>query len=51
VLQSASPFLFGLLLSRFGAAAVCWSAGLYAAFFASPIALRPRRAAPAQALG
>ncbi len=49
LLQSASPFLFGLLLDRFGVAAVWWSAGLCLAAFASLFALRPRRAAPAQA--
>ncbi len=49
LLQSASPFLFGLLLHRFGVAAVWWSAGLCLAAFASLFALRPRRTAPAQA--
>ncbi len=49
VLQSASPFLFGLLLTRFGVAAVWWSAGLCLAAFASLFALRQGRAAPPQA--
>lgn len=49
VLQSASPFLFGLLLNRFGVAAVWWSAGLCLAAFASLFTLRPPRAAPAEA--
>ncbi len=49
VLQAASPFLFGLLLNRFGVEAVWWSAGLCLASFASLFALRPRGAAPAEA--
>ncbi len=44
VLQSASPFLFGLLLNRFGVEAVWWSAGLCLAAFASLFALRPSTA-------
>ncbi len=43
VLQSASPFLFGILLNRFGVEAVWWSAGLCLAAFASLFALRPVR--------
>ena len=41
VLQSASPFLFGLLLNRFGVGAVWWSAGLCLAAFASLFVLAP----------
>jgi MFS family permease len=44
VVQSASPFLFGLLLDRVGVAAVGLSAGLCLAAFGSMILLRPRRA-------
>jgi MFS family permease len=40
VLQAAAPFLFGLLLDRFGVNAVWWSAGLCLAAFASLFALR-----------
>jgi MFS family permease len=47
VLQSASPFLFGLLLNRFGVEAVWWSAGLCLAAFASLFVLRPARGATA----
>jgi hypothetical protein len=47
VLQSASPFLFGLLLNRFGVEAVWWSAGLCLAAFASLFVLRPLRGATA----
>jgi len=47
VLQSASPFLFGLLLNRFGVEAVWWSAGLCLAAFASLFVLRPVRGATA----
>ena len=47
--KSASPFLFGLLLDRFGVEAVWWSAGLCLAAFASLFALRPRRADTARA--
>ncbi len=49
MLQAASPFLFGLLLNRFGVEAVWWSAGLCLAAFASLFALRPRRADTARA--
>jgi MFS family permease len=49
VLQSASPFLFGLLLNRFGVGAVWWSAGLCLAAFASLFGLRLRRPAAARA--
>ena len=49
VLQSASPFLFGLLLNRFGVGAVWWSAGLCLTAFASLFALRPRGPVPAEA--
>jgi MFS family permease len=48
VLQSAAPFLFGLLLDRFGVDAVWWSAGLCLAAFASLFALRSRRPATAR---
>lgn len=47
---SAAPFAFGLLLDRFGAAAVLLSAGLSLAAFASLLLLHPRpvtAAAPA----
>ena len=44
VLQSAAPFLFGLLLDRVGVAAVWLSAGLCFAAFASLFLLRPRGA-------
>jgi MFS family permease len=43
VLQSAAPFLFGLLLDRFGVEAVWLSAGLCLAAFASLFALRSHR--------
>lgn len=43
VLQSAAPFLFGLLLDRIGIAAVGLSAGLCLAAFGSLFLLRPRR--------
>ena len=43
VLQSAAPFLFGLLLDRVGVNAVWLSAGLCIAAFGSLFALRPRR--------
>ena len=42
VLQSAAPFLFGLLLDRVGVGAVWLSAGLCLAAFASLFTLRPR---------
>jgi len=42
VLQSAAPFLFGLLLDRVGIAAVGLSAGLCLAAFGSLFLLRPR---------
>jgi MFS family permease len=48
VLQSAAPFLFGLLLDRVGIAAVGLSAGLCFAAFGSLMLLRPRRAARAR---
>jgi hypothetical protein len=48
VLQSASPFLFGLLLNRFGVEAVWWSAGLCLAAFGSLFLLRPHDAVPAR---
>ena len=44
VLQSASPFLFGLLLDRVGIGAVGLSAGLCLAAFGSLFLLRPRAA-------
>jgi hypothetical protein len=44
VLQSAAPFLFGLLLDRVGIGAVGLSAGLCLAAFGSLFLLRPRRA-------
>jgi MFS family permease len=43
VLQSAAPFLFGLLLDRVGIAAVGLSAGLCLAARGSPFLLHPRR--------
>jgi MFS family permease len=43
VLQSASPFLFGLLLDRVGITAVGLSAGLCLAAFGSLFLLRPHR--------
>jgi hypothetical protein len=46
VLQSAAPFLFGLLLDRVGIAAVGLSAGLCLAAFGSLFLLRPRRVGP-----
>ena len=42
VLQSAAPFLFGLLLDQVGVDAVWLSAGLCIAAFGSLFALRPR---------
>jgi hypothetical protein len=42
VLQSAAPFLFGLLLDRVGIAAVGLSAGLCLFAFASLLMLRSR---------
>jgi len=52
-LQSAAPFLFGLLLDRVGANAVYASAGLCLAAFGSLLLLRtrPRAGAPAEARG
>jgi hypothetical protein len=47
LLQAASPFLFGLLLDRFGIEAVGLSAGLCFAAFSSLFLLRPRRATAA----
>jgi hypothetical protein len=44
VLQSAAPFLFGLLLARVGVEAVWLSAGLCFAAFGSLFLLRPRGA-------
>jgi MFS family permease len=41
VLQSAAPFVFGLLLNRVGVGAVGWSAGLCLAAFVSLFLLRP----------
>jgi len=49
VLQSAAPFLFGLLLDRVGVGAVWLSAGLCLAAFASLFALRLHRPAAAPA--
>ncbi len=46
VLQSAAPFLFGLLLDRVGIAAVGLSAGLCLAAFGSLFLLRPRGVGP-----
>jgi MFS family permease len=43
-LQSAAPFLFGLLLDRIGAKSVALSAGLCLAAFAALLALRARSA-------
>jgi MFS family permease len=48
VLQSAAPFLFGLLLARIGVASVWLSAGLCFAAFGSLFLLRPRRTAAAR---
>jgi len=48
VLQSASPFLFGLLLDRVGVGAVGLSAGLCLAAFGSLLLLRPRYAVAAR---
>ncbi|MGH7048285.1 MAG: MFS transporter [Stellaceae bacterium] len=48
VLQSAAPFLFGLLLDRVGVDAVWLSAGLCLAAFASLFAVHPPRAAAGQ---
>ena len=53
VAQSTAPFLFGVLLDHVGAAAVCLSAALCLAAFASLFALgtrpgRPRLSSPAQ---
>ena len=50
VLQSAAPFLFGLLLDRVGVNAVWLSAGLCIAAFGSLFALRPRREVAARSL-
>jgi MFS family permease len=47
ILQSAAPFLFGVLLDRLGVAAMAASAGLCLAAFASLWLLRPRRAGAA----
>jgi MFS family permease len=47
MLQAAAPFLFGLLLDRFGLGAVGLSAGLCLAAFASLFLLRPRAAVAA----
>ena len=47
VLQSAAPFLFGLLLDRVGIGAIGLSAGLCFAAFGSLFLVRPRRAARA----
>jgi hypothetical protein len=47
VLQSASPFLFGLLLDRVGIGVVGLSAGLCLAAFGSLFLLRPRGAVAA----
>ena len=44
---SAAPFVFGVLLDRFGAAAVLLTAGLSLAAFASLLLLRPRPAVAA----
>jgi MFS family permease len=49
VLQSAAPFLFGLLLDRIGIGAMGLSAGLCLAAFVSLFLLRPRRAGRASA--
>jgi predicted MFS family arabinose efflux permease len=49
-LQSAAPFLFGLLLDRIGAHAVALSAGLCLAAFASLFVLRARAAPTAPQL-
>jgi MFS family permease len=48
ILQSAAPFLFGLLLHRIGIAAIGFSAGLCLAAFASLLLLRPPRSMAAQ---
>jgi MFS family permease len=50
VLQSAAPFLFGLLLARVGVEAVWLSAGLCIAAFCSLFALRPGRVPAASSL-
>jgi hypothetical protein len=50
VLQSAAPFLFGLLLARVGVEAVWLSAGLCIAAFCSPFALRPGRVPAASSI-
>jgi len=47
VLQSAAPFLFGLLLDRRGIGAIALSAGLCFTAFGSLFLLRPRRPARA----
>ena len=47
VLQSAAPFLFGLLLDWVGIGAIGLSAGLCFAAFGSLFLLRPQRAASA----
>ena len=44
MLQSAAPFLFGLLLDRVGIGTIGLSAGLCLAAFGSLFLLRPRRA-------
>ena len=48
MLQSAAPFLFGLLLDRIGIGALGLSAGLCLAAFGSLFLLRPRNAVPAR---
>jgi MFS family permease len=48
--QSTAPFLFGLLLGRFGVEAVVLSAGLSLAASVALFALRPRSAAAAAAV-
>jgi MFS family permease len=50
ILQSAAPFLFGLLLHRVGVAAIGFSAGLCLAAFASLFLLRPPYPAGARSL-
>jgi hypothetical protein len=47
LLQSAAPFLFGLLLDRVGACAVLLSAGLSLAASAALLVLRAQKAAAA----
>jgi hypothetical protein len=46
VLQSAAPFLFGLLLDRVGVAALGLTAGLCLAASGSLLMLRPARGEP-----